>query len=61
MPTAKTECIVNSARVYETWLIPIIAIDAIIAITADVLYEDGFKSVKYHLLWMSVTLSSLIN
>lgn len=29
---------------------PIIPIDAIIAIIADVLYEDGFKSVKYHLL-----------
>jgi hypothetical protein len=40
---------------------PIIPSDAIMEIAAEVLYEDGFKRVKYHLLCMSVTLSSLIN
>ena len=40
---------------------PTIANDEIVAIIAEVLYEDGFNSVKYHLLWISVTLSSLIN
>ena len=40
---------------------PIIPNDAIIEIAAEVLYEDGFNSVKYHLLCISVTLSSLMN
>jgi hypothetical protein len=40
---------------------PTIPSDAIMEIAAEVLYEDGFKSVKYHLLCMSLTLSSLIN
>ncbi len=61
MATLKIKWRNSSITEYDSWLMPTIANDEIIAIIAEVLYEDGFNSVKYHLLWISVTLSSLIN